>query len=588
MSVASAAMAMASAGLSVIPIVPEGKKPSVGSWSPFQKEIISDKQIAELFKRNSQLGIVCGAVSGGLEVIDFDTAGGTGTPKWYEAWINSIKDANHALYEKLTVAKTPSGGRHVFYQCEAAEGNQKLACTEKGIVMIETRGNGGYVLASPSKNYEWVLGDWVTIAKVTPDERDLMLSVARALGYHAKDVVKHENTVRYSHEGRPGDRFNEETDIRDLLLDAGWLPTGRRKDVYEYWCRPGKDPKNSLSGAVITGCKPELFYCYTSSAAPLVPSRTYTPFSLFTELLHGGNASKAAGDAAKRLGMKPRPGVEPVKSAPKGSTPEEIESLFESKPIEDFEDVTPEFGILGKYIRAGQLNLIDAPGGSGKTTLLLAVAAAGSQGRDLISGEEIEPFKTLLLTTEDDPGELKSVYFDQGGRRGFLEVIEKPIDMRGENLDAFKKKIERAKFKMCVFDPILTYMPGGANVNDPAAVNHFLAGIRRAAMDTNAAIVAVRHFRKGAKFSEVMEMGAGSMQFRDTCRSQLVILDHPDADEQKHLQGVKVVMHAKGSMLVPKQPPFGYRLGLNTGIFRPTHEYMIGVEAAIKPAKGGR
>lgn len=585
--VVTMAMAMASAGFSVIPVRPEGKAPSLPTWTPYQSAIMAALDIEKNFNQRSQIGVVCGKVSGGLEVIDFDTAGTAGTPVWYTTWIQTVKQVNPELYEKLCVASTPSGGRHVFYQCpDAVEGNQKLASTDKGLVMIETRGNGGYVLVAPSTNYEWVLGDWLTIPVITPDERDLLFSVARALAPAPKDVVKWENTVRHTHEGRPGDRYNDETNVRDLLIEAGWVPNGKRNGPYEYWVRPGKDPRKSVSGAVITDGKPELFYCYTSSTV-LKGGKCYSPFSLFVELKHNGNANKAAADAASLLGMKPKPGQETVQKAPKGSSPETLAEVFKSTPIGDFEDVVPEFGIMGMYIRAGQLNLLDAPGGSGKTTLVLSIAAAGSEGRDVISGDPIEPFKTLLFTTEDDPGELKKVYFEFGGKSEYLHVIERPIDLRGENLDYLKKKFQDEGFKLAVFDPLLTYMPGGANVNDPAAVNHFLSGIRRVAMETRTAVLAIRHFKKGAKYSDFNEMGAGSMQFRDTCRSQLVIVDHPDAVDERHLQGVKVVIHAKGSMQVARQPAFGYRLGANTGIFRPNHEYMFGVEEKVKPAKGG-
>lgn len=585
--VVTMAMAMASAGFSVIPVRAEGKAPSIPTWSPYQQTIMPDAEIAKHFNQRSQIAVVCGNVSGGLEVIDFDTAGRPGVPEWYVRWIQAVKHSNPELYEKLAVASTPSGGRHVFYQCpEAVEGNQKLASTEKGLVMIETRGNGGYVLVAPSTNYEWILGEWLTIPKITADERDLLFCIARALAPAPKDVVKWENTVRHTHEGRPGDRYNEETNVRDLLIEAGWVPNGKKNGPYEYWVRPGKDIKKGISGAVITGSSPELFYCYTSSTI-LKGGKCYSPFSLFVELKHNGNAGKAASEAASLLGMKPKPGHEPVKAAPRGAPPEELAEMFKSTPIGDFEDVVPEFGIMGKYIRAGQLNLLDAPGGSGKTTLVLSIAASGSRGIDILSGDPIQPFKTLLFTTEDDPGELKKVYFEFGGNTDFLHVIERPIDLRGENLDYLKKKFMDEGFKMAVFDPILTYMPGGSNVNDPAAVNHFLSGIRRVAMETRTAILAIRHFKKGAKYSDFNEMGAGSMQFRDTARSQLVIVDHPDAEEQKHLVGVKVVIHAKGSMQVPRQPAFGYRLGINAGLFKPTHEYMVGVEEKVKPVRGG-
>ena len=90
------------------------------------------------------IAVVGGKVSGGLEIIDFDE------PELFEPWQSLVEEANADLLDNLPIVLTPSGGYHCFYRCREIEGNQKLA-QRKGEndhpeVMIETRGEGGYVL----------------------------------------------------------------------------------------------------------------------------------------------------------------------------------------------------------------------------------------------------------------------------------------------------------------------------------------------------------------------------------------------------------------------------------------------------------
>ena len=135
------------AGLSVLPAGRE-KRP-IGTWKRFQAELPSEDELENLFTPTTVgLGFVCGAVSGNLEVIDFDLSGAMFAP-----WKEVVEREAPGLFEKLAVERTPSGGYHVFYRCESlVEGNQKLAeriVDGKRITGIETRGEGGWIVAAP-------------------------------------------------------------------------------------------------------------------------------------------------------------------------------------------------------------------------------------------------------------------------------------------------------------------------------------------------------------------------------------------------------------------------------------------------------
>ena len=63
------------AGISIIPIRRDGSKaPYVRKWTPYQQHLANDLELRQWFaqKQPYGIGVVCGAVSGNLETLDFD------------------------------------------------------------------------------------------------------------------------------------------------------------------------------------------------------------------------------------------------------------------------------------------------------------------------------------------------------------------------------------------------------------------------------------------------------------------------------------------------------------------------------------
>ena len=124
-------------GLSAIPTARD-KRPSC-PWKTFTERTMSDREIAVNFARAAGIGVVTGKVSGNLELLDFDDGGSR-----FEPWLEKVPDY---IRNRLVVETSPSGGKHVYYRIEGMEvpGNRKLAMKADGHVLIETRGEGGYV-----------------------------------------------------------------------------------------------------------------------------------------------------------------------------------------------------------------------------------------------------------------------------------------------------------------------------------------------------------------------------------------------------------------------------------------------------------
>lgn len=133
------------AGISVIPIKADGTKaPALSSWNPYRERLAADEELIRWFV-DDRLGIaiLCGAVSGGLEVVDFDSI------EAFNAWAADLERQRPGSLALFPIVATPAGGRHVYYRTPKLSGNQKLALSGKKAA-AETRGEGGYVLAPGS------------------------------------------------------------------------------------------------------------------------------------------------------------------------------------------------------------------------------------------------------------------------------------------------------------------------------------------------------------------------------------------------------------------------------------------------------
>src|SRR6476469_9869708 len=105
-------------GLHFIPVA-KNKRPTIKAWQ-------TSTEKHDLSKADG-VGIVCGKLSGNLEVIDIDLKYDLKQGDLFEQYKHEINNAQKGLLNKLVVAKTRGGGYHFFYRCDTIQGNQKLA-----------------------------------------------------------------------------------------------------------------------------------------------------------------------------------------------------------------------------------------------------------------------------------------------------------------------------------------------------------------------------------------------------------------------------------------------------------------------------
>ncbi len=309
-------------GFSVLPIRADGSKAAAVPWKSFCENRVDSDEAAGWSKRYKGVAIVCGAVSGNLEVIDVDE------PTLARPFVEAVARADCALAQRLTLVETPrrnesgQAGLHVYYRVEGAvTGNSKLALSEpegeppKPRTLIETRGEGGYVLAPgcspechPTGNtYRHVDGPPLEyLAVLSPGERDTLHRIARMFD---RSVAETHREPAQGPPGRnpadlPGTIFNERATWPEILEPAGWTCIGEHG--VKQWRRPGKTTGVSATTGILSRQGTELFVCFTSNGHPFEgvnesgrPGVAYSKFAAHALLHHGGDFQAAASRLAE-------------------------------------------------------------------------------------------------------------------------------------------------------------------------------------------------------------------------------------------------------------------------------------------------
>ena len=281
-------------GFSVIPI--GDNKRAVFPWTEHQTRIITPDEIKAQFnnERSKNIAIIGGAVSGGLEIIDVDLKYDVSGTLW-DRLQESLKDLLPLLY----IVRTKSGGYHLYYRCEEVQGNQKLAMRNatkeelketphaKEVVLIETRGEGGYVLAPPSEGYTKEKDFIINVISI--EQRDSILAICRSFNEVIKETRTQGPADADNYATTPWDDYNNKCNVVSLLEAHGWQWV-EAKGERDYLKRPGKTDSH-ISADYHKGLN--LFKVFSTSTE-FETGRGYKPFAIYATLEHNGNFSNAA------------------------------------------------------------------------------------------------------------------------------------------------------------------------------------------------------------------------------------------------------------------------------------------------------
>lgn len=347
-----------------ISITPVEKKVAVGSWKKWQTAIVAKEELWHYVETHDQvtgIAMICGAISGGLEIIDVDVKWKPGIDAVLFA---AIKDLYPDLYSRLRIHKTPSGGYHILYRTPSPAiipGNQKLAsrpATQEELApnpkgktkcYIETRGEGGYAVAPPSEGYAIFKDNPIPV--ITWEERCALINLAQ----NYNEVITPEKPPKASkyednyYSENPFEHFNATADPIALLETYGWN-YNRRSAGYLWFTKPG-GRKRDVHGTFNE--KARLFRIWSTNTG--LDDKWYQPATLLADLEFQGDKKKLFRHLVNSGFGKIRESVEAtmVKKAalrgaslPANASPEAVDALLNTLAKQD--ELHP-YGIFWGY-----------------------------------------------------------------------------------------------------------------------------------------------------------------------------------------------------------------------------------------------
>ena len=545
-------------GLSCIPVLADGSKKPRGRWKAYQSRRPTFPELRECFDRPEPTGIaiVCGNVSRNLEVIDVDDSD-TATE-----FREVVERSAPGLLNRLPQVATPSGGLHVYLRSKGKiEGNQKLAqradddpLASNKRTLIETRGEGGYVIAPGShpnchpsgREYRHVGGPPIEQAPtIAAGERDALMAVARSLNRRVR-IVNESKPARIGNGVRPGDDFNQRASWPEILNPCGWRSAGRIGNV-ELWRRPGKPAGSSATTGFCQNGNADLLYVFSSNAAPFEAGCAYTKFAAYALLNHDGNF----GGAARAL-------------AQEGYGQQRAEARDEAVVVSMADVEAEEVRFLWPdRIPLGKLTLVVGDPGLGKSFLTIYAASRLTRG-DCFPGCDtpVAVGSVVILSAEDDPADtikprliaagadIERVHVLQGIRATDSRDTPQPFQLE-RHLQALEREIERiGDVRLVVIDPVSAYC-GRTDTHKNADVRALLAPLAGFAARHHVAVIAVTHLTKGQ--GNAIHRAMGSMAFIAAARAGHLVVKDPADRERRLFLPIK-------SNLGPSPPGLAFRV----------------------------
>ena len=299
-------------GLNIFPC--RNKRP-LGAWESYQEKMATGETVAKWFGNDSNynaFGIICGKISGSLYCFDFDNHLGNAN-QIFSNWRALINSCFAGLAEKTVIEKSINGGFHVYFRCptiaelpkEERPGNKKLASMKapdgRMEAIIETRGEGGFVVCSPTDGYTLQRGSFDQIASISKEQFDAIIELSKTFDERMKNEEarefrsqnaelrevrelrsKNEECRSKNEEVRAGDDAFEsykDADVHgELLQQLGWQYLYTQEGI-EYWKRPGKR-ETTVGGTWGATKSKRSFDCFSSNAEPMENGQSYSNIDL--------------------------------------------------------------------------------------------------------------------------------------------------------------------------------------------------------------------------------------------------------------------------------------------------------------------
>lgn len=546
-----------SQGIACIPCR-EDKTPNLSTWSPYREVLPTDEQLEKWFNNPETTSIAI--VAGQVQCLDIDTKNHEkGTHFFKEDFLKSVQESGlQDLIGNCVIQQTPSGGFHIIWKCTPKDRNQiiaKVKIRKKLKPIIETRGEGGYFLIYPSPGYKILSSSIFEIPEISESDRESIYQAARNSVQNdgmEGDKLQHcsvsngsesagqngekmgagqrsterknsapSNPEKYFEKSnletgeKPGEAYNQNSDLPALLRKHGWTQLGNSK----HWRRPGKNEGVSATWDAMEHCPGRLWVFSTSTE--FEPEKAYTPFQCYAILEHGSDFKQAAkvlyqqgyGSRAKPSQAQKQDSSEPRSGS--SSEPSRFPPILSWGEEEDEEWLTPPELIKGMLYR-GAKGMVAGPSKSRKTFVLTDLAVSVASGLPWLGFDTIScPVIYINLELQN---------FAYRSRRRQIQKAKNHVQdiplfswhLRGYamTLEAIQEQLIRVckleGIGLIVLDPIYKIGDAG-DENNAKEVGRLLNEFERLGKECNASTVFAHHYAKGtASDKSAIDRASGS------------------------------------------------------------------------------
>lgn len=471
MNLAENALDLIDMGFRVLPVHPfidgncacgscssPGKHPRHKDWPT---RATDNKAIASLWwEQNPRDGI--GIATGrGIAVIDLDGRDGR---------VSFDKYGQDSPW----LARTGSGGEHHYYKVSEPIANsvRKLG---KG---IDVRGDGGFVVAPPSRhksgsNYEWVtrLGDMPSLPPRILED----LNEAAASEWKASDYTGSDNNLVVWPYGQ---------------VAEGEGRNNRMASFIGKCLREGISPEESYGLARSVN----LQYC-------LPPLREGELSTVMRSIV--GREERRS-----RMEGRPMPWDASVTTIPVRT------GKFHLVKTSTLQYVPVDW-IWKQRIASGKITILDGDPGTGKSGLTLDIAARLSTGRDWPDNQpSYQASDTIIINGEDDPSDtIMPRLVAAGADCDRIHVVtgdQNRLPSLPDSLGDLEELINEVQAKLLIIDPIMAFLSTTISSSSDQEVRRALTPLAAMASRTGCAVLVVRHLNKRTEHS-ALQRGGGSM-----------------------------------------------------------------------------
>jgi len=560
------------------------KRPSI-AWKANQSTLADEDTLEGWFRGRStdQLGIITGAASGGLFVIDLDTHKTHAASDWWQALLTD----HDVMMLDTPMQVTGGGGWQIFLRAPASW----MPPTNKTSIGVDIRGQGGFVMAPPSshesgKRYDWKPGCGPWEKPVMEAPRWLCDAIDKLVREHGG------GSTTGPAERQPGPNNPDGGILRNTLTDevvdgretymtrivwAALVNAYRESPImsdalaktfmmkaFETYVRNVKSrmyepstPKHFLlerEGRGITMFREKWDHAYAKwdhevrEAAEKAPPQKPEPPKDRVKAGDSGSSTTDDGEPDEPTGKEQNTGFEEDFEPQRGLTPTPLFSYDQSK-------IPPRQWVYGRETILKFVSLLGSPGGVGKTAKSMVDAFSVALGYSLIE-RTIKSFYEAVHTSgavwifngEDPidemlrrvagimrhyrltPADFKHpIYLDSGRNQPIIitqrtdgGLIASPI------VDELVAALIAKNIKLLVVDPFAHTHTAEENRNEEMV--KVMALWSQVADQANCAIQLVHHFRKGGTSGDGESFrGASALQGAARVMTTLSAMSEEDA-----------------------------------------------------------